>query len=140
MTVDQHRGARRRLAESQPLSAQELAAARKLGREWREAWRAEQAGKANGAAARARPAERQVSAGQDFAAGIARAEFGRFYWNGKLAEQLAAAMTRRPKRDGKKPKLRKRLRARPLMSGCRRRSPMQAERDAEHRQRDSAQA
>ena len=69
-----------------------------------EAWRAEQAGKANGAAARARPAERQVSAGQDFAAGIARAEFGRFYWNERLADQLAAAMKRTPKPDRKKPR------------------------------------
>jgi hypothetical protein len=104
VSVDQHRGSRRRLGVSQPLSAQELAAARKLGREWREAWRAEQAGKANGAAARARPAERQVSAGQDFAAGIARAEFGRFYWNARLADQLAAAMKRTPKPDRKKPR------------------------------------
>ena len=73
MTVDQHRGSRRRLGASQPLSAQELAAARRLGREWREAWRTEQAGKATGAAPQATPAEPKMRAGQDFAAGIARA-------------------------------------------------------------------
>jgi hypothetical protein len=113
VTVDQYRGSRRRLAASQPLSAQELAAARKLGHEWREAWRAEMAGqsppdehagKANGAVARAKPAEQNVRAGQDFAAGIARAEFGRFYWNERLADQLAAAMKRTPKPDRKKPR------------------------------------
>jgi hypothetical protein len=32
----------------------------------------------------------------NFAAAIARDEFGRFYWNGKLARQLIEAMARRP--------------------------------------------
>ena len=104
MTVDEHRGSRRRLGASQPLSAQELAAARRLGREWREAWRTEQAGKATGAAPQATPAEPKMRAGQDFAAGIVRAEFGRFYWNERLADQLAAAMKRTPKPDRKKPR------------------------------------
>ena len=110
MTSHQHRDARR-LGASRPWTAQELAAVRKLGRQWRDAWRAEKAGlaeKPNGAAADSRPArpERKAIGGADFAAGIARAEFGRFYWNERLDGQLKAAMTRRAKpdvnkRDGK---------------------------------------
>ncbi len=107
MTSHQHRDARR-LGASRPWTAQELAAVRELGRQWRDAWRAEKttpAGKPNGpAAADPKPAqpERKPRGGADFAAGIARAEFGRFYWNETLDGQLKAAMTRRPKRDGNK--------------------------------------
>jgi len=107
VTSHQHRDARRRLGASRPWTAQELAAVRELGRQWRDAWRAEKNGLAenlNGAAAaepRPARAERKAIAGADFAAGIARAEFGRFYWNETLDGQLKAAMTRRPKRDGK---------------------------------------
>jgi hypothetical protein len=39
-----------------------------------------------------------------FATQVARAEFGRFYWNGRLAGQLQAAMKRKPRRKGKKPR------------------------------------
>jgi len=35
----------------------------------------------------------------NFAAAIARDEFGRFYWNGKLARQLIEAMARRPAKN-----------------------------------------
>jgi hypothetical protein len=107
VTSHQDRDARRRLGASRPWTAQELAAVRKLGRQWRDAWRAEKttpAEKPNGAAAvdsKSAEPERKPRAGADFAAGIARAEFGRFYWNGTLDGQLKAAMTRRPKRDGK---------------------------------------
>ncbi len=107
MTSHQHRDARRRLGAIRPCTAQELAAVRELGRQWRDAWRAEKttpAEKPNGAAAAdSKPAqpERKGIVGADFAAGIARAEFGRFYWNETLDGQLKAAMTRRPKRDGK---------------------------------------
>jgi hypothetical protein len=38
---------------------------------------------------------------EQYAEGIARAEFGRFYWNGTLDGELAAAMKRR-KRNGSK--------------------------------------
>ena len=110
MNVHERRDARDRTGASQQRSAQELAAIRELGREWREAWRAEKAGRAEtvsaSTAAAAKPAqpERNARAGADFAAGIARAEFGRFYWNATLDGQLKAAMARRSKRDGKKPK------------------------------------
>jgi hypothetical protein len=106
VTSHQDRDARRRLGASRPWTAQELAAVRELGRQRRDAWRAEKSGlaeKPNGAAADSRPArpEPEPRPRADFAVGIARAEFGRFYWNGTLDGQLKAAMTRRPKRDGK---------------------------------------
>ena len=107
MTSHQHRDARR-VGASRPWTAQELAAVRELGRQWRDAWRAEKttpAGKPNGAAAAdSKPVqpERKPRAGADFAAGIARAEFGRFYWNEARDGQLKAAMTRRPSTDGNK--------------------------------------
>jgi hypothetical protein len=107
VTSDQDRDARRRLGASRSWTAQELAAIRELGRQWRDAWRAEKttpAEKPNGPAADSTPAqpERKAIVGADFAAGIARAEFGRFYWNERLDGQLKAAMTRRPRRDGNK--------------------------------------
>jgi hypothetical protein len=108
LTSHQHRHARR-LGASRLWTAQELAAVRELGRQWRDAWRAEKAtpaGTPNGVAAGSQPAQPKPKPRAGFAAGIARAEFGRFYWNETLDGQLKAAMTRRPKpdvnkRDGK---------------------------------------
>src|SRR5436853_474680 len=44
-----------------------------------------------------RPAEREDGADAAFAAAIARAEFGRFYWNATLDGRLKVAMQPRPK-------------------------------------------
>jgi len=105
VTIHEHRG-RRRLGTTRKPSAEELAAERKVGLARREDWRAEKAGQidaANGSAAGpAKPAPGVGGGG--FAAGIARAEFGRFYWNAQLERALAAAQRRGPRRDGKKRK------------------------------------
>ena len=101
----QDRGVRRRPHASRPWSARELANVRKLGRQWREEWQAEKAGRAarsDGSAASEPKPTSKSAAGQGFAAAIARAEFGRFYWNGSLDRRLKAAMTRHPARDRKK--------------------------------------
>jgi hypothetical protein len=107
VTFHGHRGSRRRLGPVRKASAEELAAVRKLGLTWREDWGAEKAGRieaANGApAAASKGAERESKAagGGNFAEGIARAEFGRFYWNARLERELAAASKRRPDRNRK---------------------------------------
>ena len=107
MTFHEHRGSRRRLGPVRKASAEEIAAVRKLGLMWREDWRAEKASRtetANGAPAAASKGgqrESKAAGGGSFAEGIARAEFGRFYWNAKLAGELATAGRRRPDRNGK---------------------------------------
>ena len=107
MTVHGHRGSRRRLGPVRKASAEELAAVRKLGLMWREDWRAQKARPAetaNGvpaAASKGARRESKAAGGGSFAEGIARAEFGRFYWNARLAEELAAASGRRLERNGK---------------------------------------
>jgi len=101
VTFHEHRGPRRRLDASQQRSAAELAALCELGRKWREVWRAEKAAQAEPANGPIPPETKpaapgsRVRIGEDFAAGIARAEFGRFYWNDKLDGQLKATMTPR---------------------------------------------
>lgn len=109
MTVHERGGARRRSDTIQQWSAQESAAIRELGRKSRDAWRAEKAERTeatNGPAApdaRTAQPERKLATNADFAAGIARAEFGRFYWNAPRERPLKAAMARRSKRDRKPP-------------------------------------
>jgi hypothetical protein len=105
VTIHEHRG-RRRLDVPRKLSAEELAAERRLGLIWREEWRAEkahQSASANGSAVGASkhsPAAGKSASSRRFAEGIARAELGRFYWNAKLERALDAAR-RRPKRGDK---------------------------------------
>lgn len=66
-----------------------------LGRalEWRDEWRAEVATR-QGVALDPQPSDAPPARNNAarFAAAIARHEFGRFYWNGRLARQLAAAV------------------------------------------------
>jgi hypothetical protein len=108
VTFHEHRGSRRRLDPIRKESAEELAAIRKLGLTWRETWRAEKAGPietANGqAAAASTPSQRdsKSTGGSSFAEGIARAEFGRFYWNAKLERALRAARGPGTKHNGRK--------------------------------------
>jgi hypothetical protein len=73
---------------------------------WRDEWRAEVAARRGGAnhnefakpksAASLPPARPERSKAANFAAAIARNEFGRFYWNGKLARQLAQTLAAGP--------------------------------------------
>jgi hypothetical protein len=74
---------------------------------WRDEWRAEAAAALRGEASDngfakpkstvlQRPARPDRSEAAKFATAIARDEFGRFYWNGKLARQLAQALAARP--------------------------------------------
>ena len=90
-----HRRSRRaipvdsRLPEEQALARAILLA--KVLR-WREEWRAAMAAKVNGhATAPARPSRPARSDAAKFAASVARNELGRFYWDTKQAERLAAA-------------------------------------------------
>jgi hypothetical protein len=74
---------------------------------WRDEWRAEVAAARHGEANRngfakpksavlRRPARPDRSEAAKFATAMARDEFGRFYWNGKLARQLAQALAAGP--------------------------------------------
>ena len=91
MHFNEDRGSRRRRGELQRQKLLEQAPAHSLGLEWRAMWRAEQTGKAkqarpNGSAEpKSKRAERvrDQSDAAAFAAAIARAEFGRFYWSEK---------------------------------------------------------
>jgi hypothetical protein len=105
VTIHEHRAPRRLGALRKP-SAEELAAERKLGLVRREDWRAEKAGQidtANGSAVGASKPASSVGGG-GFAEGIARAEFGRFYWNARLERALDAAQRRGPSTPQKKRK------------------------------------
>jgi hypothetical protein len=103
VTIHEHRGPRR-VGVIRKRSAEELAAERRLGLVWREEWGAEKAGQsqlANGSAVGASkhpPSVQKTANSGRFAEGIARAEFGRFYWNARLERALDAAR-RRPKRE-----------------------------------------
>jgi hypothetical protein len=107
VTIHEHRGPRRFGAIRKP-SVEELAAERRLGLALREEWRAEKAdqtetviGSAAGASKPARRAGKSARAAS-FAEGIARAEFGRFYWNGRLERALDATRKRGPTDQKKK--------------------------------------
>jgi hypothetical protein len=84
---------RSRRDTSRPLTSEQAAAVRALGRKWRDEWRADiaaRAGKANGhptGPPTPTPPRRTKSAkhaAAQFAIAVARDEFGRFYWSDKL--------------------------------------------------------
>lgn len=106
MKIHEHKRSRRDLVPARNLRPEEAAALRKLAMQWREEWRHEVAageGQREGNCNRNRngvgrlaPTPKKATAKQrteaaKFAAAMARNEFGRFYWNGKLAGQLASA-------------------------------------------------
>jgi hypothetical protein len=81
------------------LSPEELAAMYERALRWREAWRAELADRKNGVNGHSvlAPVKRKDKPAK-FAAGIARAEFGRFYWKSdKVASRKAKS------KPGRKP-------------------------------------
>jgi hypothetical protein len=83
-----HRGSGSRAKAGAWLTPQQHAAALSLALEWRQRWRDEARDRGNGApeGSAAKPPGRPRTSTNDraaFAAGIARAEFGRFYWDAK---------------------------------------------------------
>jgi hypothetical protein len=97
-----HRGSGSRPRAGALLTPQQQAAAFERAVEWRQEWRAEVAGRHSGnghtpEAAPARPKREPQSARAAFAAGIARAEFGRFYWDAK--KHRLPAGERKPRRQ-----------------------------------------
>jgi hypothetical protein len=102
--VTSHDHKRRRFASAKGLTPEQVAAIRRLACGWRDNWRAEIAAR-NGAATNApaqrrdgkssRPAKTQQAGTTRFANAIARDEFGRFYWSGEQAKQLAQALNRK---------------------------------------------
>jgi hypothetical protein len=108
LKINEHRRSRHLPARS--LSPEQAAALRKRTMQWREEWRAEVAarrGEANGhgpaaPGQKATPAKKRANDGR-FAAAVARQEFGRFYWNGKLAGHLAKTMKERPAKRRSRP-------------------------------------
>jgi hypothetical protein len=109
MSMQDRRRPLRGRAEPEPAnkpSAEELAARHKLALLWRDEWRAKtpvgMEPPAQPALSVRKPAEHETSiVAGTFAAAIARAEFGRFYWNEKLDDQLKAAMQPRSKDESK---------------------------------------
>lgn len=101
MTSHDHK--RRRFASAKGLTPEQAEAIRRLVCGWRDDWRAEIAarnGAANAPAQRrdaksSRAVKTQQAGAAKFATAIARDEFGRFYWSGKQARQLAQALNRR---------------------------------------------
>ncbi len=90
-------------SSARPLSAEERANLHKLALQWRAEWRAKTCAVEPPRPRRtARKPVKPESATGDaaFAAAIARAEFGRFYWNGTLDNRLKAAMRPRLKDGG----------------------------------------
>jgi len=95
-----HRGSGSRSKAGALLTPQQQAAAFERAVEWRQEWRAELAGRNSGngyqpGTAPARPKRQPQSARAAFAAGIARAEFGRFYWDAK--KHRLAGTERKPR-------------------------------------------
>jgi hypothetical protein len=107
VNIHGHRGSRRAVRRT----AEELAAERSLGRNRLNDLRAERAkerkpaeGETNAGAPLSRKPQRKRPVTGGFAEGIARAEFGRFYWNARLEGELDAARRRRRDRGGNKRK------------------------------------
>jgi len=95
-----HRGSGSRPKEGAWLTPQQQAAAIERAVAWRQEWRTEIAGRnsENGRPtnqAPKRPAREPQKNRAAFAAGIARAEFGRFYWDAK--KHRLAASERKPR-------------------------------------------
>jgi hypothetical protein len=87
-----------------PPTAKELANLHKLALQWRDEWRV----KASGGMPSRTPARKAGKRDRNgpvvdnaFAEGIARAEFGRFYWNESPDDRLKAARRPRPRDEGK---------------------------------------
>jgi hypothetical protein len=81
-----HRGSGRRSRERERLTPEQRAAVIEQALIWRQRWRDEMGARktANGAAKPQKIKQPQQTNGPDrakFAAGVARAEFGRFYWD-----------------------------------------------------------
>jgi hypothetical protein len=109
MSSHEHTRPRRGRLPVRTQAPEQTAALFGLAIEWRDAWRAEVVAR-NGTAIQnggAKPnlavspwrttPERTEAA--KFATAITRHEFGRFYWNGKLADQLVQALERRPSEE-----------------------------------------
>jgi len=99
---------RRRAAVAHRQTPEQLTVARENALKWRDEWRAEVkacATKGNGTLQRTmRPIMKEDRQAARFATAIARAEFGRFYWSDKLADQLLEGLQKTPfnKRQGTK--------------------------------------
>jgi hypothetical protein len=94
-----HRGSGSRPGFGTWLTPEQQAAARERAIAWREEWRAEAAGRKTKKLEQPNPAPRprKGESGQAaFAAGIARAEFGRFYWDEKKHRLAATGRKPRP--------------------------------------------
>jgi hypothetical protein len=89
-------------------SQEEATALRRLVIAWRDEWRLDVATRqSDGGLAEGRLNTASTKSPKDsakFAAAMARQEFGRFYWNGKLAAELASTPKPRPvSRKAQKP-------------------------------------
>jgi hypothetical protein len=88
------------------LTPQQQAAAFERALEWRQEWRTEMAGRGNGdanapgrlvEASRRKPRAGDNRDATKFAAGMARAEFGRFYWDARKEQPSGRAKGKVPK-------------------------------------------
>jgi hypothetical protein len=96
-----HRGSGSRFKAGALLTPQQQAAAFERAVDWRQEWRAEIAGRNSGNGQQpgktpTRPKRPPDGARAAFAAGIARAEFGRFYWDAKKHRLPASERKPRP--------------------------------------------
>jgi hypothetical protein len=104
MNIHHGRGSRDRNRAIPQLPTEQTAAFQLLARKWREDWRAEKA--ASGPALKpsfappSRPTGSDPKHRADFAKAIARAEFGRAYWDERL--QRSEVRTKRPSKSGRK--------------------------------------
>jgi hypothetical protein len=99
-----HRRSGRRSRESERLTPEERAAIREQALIWRKRWRDEMAAgnPANSTKEPQRFKQRQQTNGLDrakFASGIARAEFGRFYWDERKGGPTAPPRRHKERRD-----------------------------------------
>ena len=84
-----------------PLKPEERAGLLRAALEYRAAWRAERAGTENGQVGKAEPQVRKEQRAR-FAAAVARAEFGRFYWKAPAAGPTRPR-NKRPRPNGARP-------------------------------------
>ena len=101
---DRRRPSHGRAEPAREPSARELANLHKLALRWRNEWREKTSGGVQAPAHSVvrKPAIRKSPATDGgFAEGIARAEFGRFYWNESPDDRLKAARRPRRRDEGK---------------------------------------